>query len=433
MVKKLNEFRADHTDGAAGIAFVPGSGENAPTAKPRRADNMSNKEGLMKQGSSDVRSGLEKGSGPGQAPKRRADKDGNKEGKMMQGSSGVKSGLEGGSGPGSMGNDGEGHMKQGSSDVKSGLEPASYSTEDKMYAILDQMAELSEEEIDEIYASLMEEEDYDEEEVLEDEEIELPDPFEKVKLSTEDIADDLDFGQVFEGDDLTEDFKSKATTIFESAVVAAVNKRLDEALDKLEDVYAHEVGLVKEELTGQLDSYLEDIVEEWVEENALAVEVGIKHEIMEDFIAGLKTLFAENYVEIPEEKVDVVEELEDRIDDLTGRLDEAVNDNLELREAIETFMKEGIIMEVTEGMTEMDAEKLRSFAENIEFESDEDFREKLATLKENYAPKTASLNESDMDDTLHVADDDEPRSLAERYAGSIQKQVHGRPFSLKNS
>lgn len=437
MVKNLKEFKATHVDGAAGTAFVPGAGENTPSAKPRRADNMKNKEGHMKQGSSDVKSGLEaEKSTPGQTSKRRADKDGNKEGVMKQGSSDVKAGLEGSSGPGSLGQapGGETKMYQGSSMVKSGLEPAHYAYEDKLHAIMQSMSELSEEEVDDIYNSLVEEEVGSEEEIEMEEEVVLPDPFEKVKLTLEDVGD-IDFGKIFEGDDLTEDFKTKATTIFEGAVVAAANMRLEEALDKLEDVYAHEVGLIKTELEENLDNYLDHVVENWEVENELDVKTGVKDEIMEDFIAGLKTLFAEHYVEIPEEKVDVVETLEARINELEERLNNSVNENIEMNEAIEDFMKEGIIVELAEDMTELNSDKLRTFAENIEYESDENFREKLSVMKKNYFSneKGEAQNLGEEFDTLKVKDDDDdvdPMQALARRVSSLNKST--RPFSLKN-
>jgi len=217
------------------------------------------------------------------------------------------------------------------------------------------------------------------------------------------------FDAMFDGEDLSEQFKEKASTIFEMAV----NYRINEITEQLEELYADKLNEKVEEieesyaqqlqdLTGKIDQYLNYVVEEWLKENEVAVETSLRSEITEDFIHGLKNLFAEHYIEVPEEKVNVVEELALRVEELEAKLNEAVNENIELRDSLNEMSTEEIFNEVSEGLTLSQVEKFKKLAEGVDFDEVENFKKKLLIVKENYFPsndvkKTSNLLEESFD------------------------------------
>jgi len=217
------------------------------------------------------------------------------------------------------------------------------------------------------------------------------------------------FDAMFDGEDLSEQFKEKASTIFEMAV----NYRIGEITEQLEELYADKLNEKVEEieesyaqqlqdLTGKIDQYLNYVVEEWLKENEVAVETSLRSEITEDFIHGLKNLFAEHYIEVPEEKVNVVEELALRVEELEAKLNEAVNENIELRDSLNEMSTEEIFNEVSEGLTLSQVEKFKKLAEGVDFDEVESFKKKLLIVKENYFPsndvkKTSNLLEESFD------------------------------------
>ena len=172
------------------------------------------------------------------------------------------------------------------------------------------------------------------------------------------------------GDDQTisEDFKSKAATIFEARV------------------FEEAVETIKADLTEKVDDYLNYVVEQWMEENQIAIESGLRSEITEDFIAGLRNLFAENYINVPEESVDLVEELAAKVEELETKLNEEIETNIEYKKALTEAIKEQLTVEVCEGLTATQVEKIKALAESVDFSTEEEFKEKLETLRENYFP-----------------------------------------------
>ena len=221
------------------------------------------------------------------------------------------------------------------------------------------------------------------------------------KISAEDIDIKEHIDAVFANDEeLSEEFKDAATTIFEAAVVSKVNEQLEKYVVDIESELNEEKARLEEELSTKLDQYLDYVVENWMQENSLAVEKGIKSELVDDFINGLKDLFNEHYIEIPDDKVDVVEELAARAEDLENRLDEEIKKNASFKAEIAEHMKADLFAEACESLTETQKEKFKSLAEGIEFVNEDKYVEKLETLKKSYfsesVEKDASV--SDFDD-----------------------------------
>jgi hypothetical protein len=194
------------------------------------------------------------------------------------------------------------------------------------------------------------------------------------------------------GEDLSEEFRDKATSIFEAAVIARVNSEMERISEKLQEQKEAEVAEVAEALVDKVDSFLNYVVEQWMEENELAVEKGLRSEIAEDFIGGLKTLFQEHYIEVPEEKYNVLEELQDKASELEVKLNEAVGTNIDLNEQIAEMKKQQIISEMTSDLAATESEKLAALLEGVGFDSEKLYREKVKVVKENYFPKAAKFS-----------------------------------------
>jgi len=225
------------------------------------------------------------------------------------------------------------------------------------------------------------------------------------KITSEDVSVAEDVSAMFEGaEDLNEEFKEKATTIFEAAVVAKVNEQLEKISVNFEAELSEEVETVRKEMTENLDQYLDYVVEQWMEENRLAVEQGLKAEMVEDFLKGLKGLFEDHYVEIPDEKVDVVEELAARAEELESKLNEQIEKNVELRGVVEQYDRGQLIESVSNGLTDTQKAKFETLAEGIDFSDEESFVNKLTIVKESY------FGNGDETTSSYELDDDEPLS-----------------------
>jgi hypothetical protein len=201
------------------------------------------------------------------------------------------------------------------------------------------------------------------------------------KTMKEDIAD------LFADDDtISEEFKDKVSTIFE----ARIHDRVSQIEEEVESYYAgmleEAVESIKKDLTEKVDDYLSYIVEQWMEENQIAIESGLRSEMTEDFIAGLRNLFAENFIDVPAEKVDLVEELASKVEELESKLDEEIERNVDYAKALVESRKSEITREVCEGLTATQVEKIRSLAESVYFSTEEEYESKLETIRENYFP-----------------------------------------------
>jgi hypothetical protein len=190
------------------------------------------------------------------------------------------------------------------------------------------------------------------------------------------------------GDDQTisEDFKSKAATIFEARVIDRVTQIQEDMESQYASMLEEAVETIKSDLTEKVDDYLNYVVEQWMEENQIAIESGLRSEITEDFIAGLRNLFAENYINVPEDKVDLVEELASKVEELETKLNEEIETNIEYKKALNEAIKEQLTVEVCEGLTATQVEKIKALAESVDFSTEEEFKDKLETLRENYFP-----------------------------------------------
>ena len=221
--------------------------------------------------------------------------------------------------------------------------------------------------------------------------------YKKEEAEEDKIDVSADVAALVDNEDLSEEFKSKAATIFE----AAVNAKVKEAKKKMhagyEEKLKEESEKAKGELVEKVDSYLAYVVEEWMKENELALERGIKGEIAEDFISGLKKLFEEHYISVPDEKYDVLEDQASKIDSLQKKLDEEIEKNVELNKENSESKRASIVAEMGEDLAETSKEKFNKLAEEVEYKNEEDFKAKVATIKESYfgAKKEAS---SDIDD-----------------------------------
>ena len=203
--------------------------------------------------------------------------------------------------------------------------------------------------------------------------------------------------------DLSEEFKDKAATIFETAVRTRIKEQTKILESQFEEKLSTEKETMKEAMVEKVDSYLNYVVEEWMKENELAVERGIRTEIAEDFITGLKDLFKEHYIDVPEEKYNVLDDLTNQVKDLEGKLNEQIEKNVNLTKEVNNSERTNLVAEVSADLADTEKEKFASMAENVEFDSAPKFREKLETIKESYFPKTKIEESSSKDEVDSVA------------------------------
>ena len=240
-------------------------------------------------------------------------------------------------------------------------------------------------------------EETSEEEVIEEEE-------------TYNVEDDVK--ALLEGEELSEEFQKKATTIFEAAIKSKVGAIKEELQESYAAALVEELDEIKKGLTERVDSYLEYVCDEWFQENALQVESGLKTEMTESFLEGMKSLFEEHYVTIPEDKYDVLNSMVDKLDEMENKLNEQIDRNVALNRRLAESNADGVFASVAEGLADTQKEKLATLAEKVEFESEADYREKLVTLKESYfptktsAPKNTSENLSEEVSTDEVIQED---------------------------
>ena len=275
-------------------------------------------------------------------------------------------------------------LKQVRDVVNKGAKPAEAmkEEEDLEYDEDEELLEASEEEDDE-------DEDEDEkgkkknkkEEDEEDDEDEMKEEYEEEEYDIEE-----DVNALLAGEDLSEEFQEKARTIFEAALRSKVSEIKETIEEQYAAVLAEEVEEIKTELAERVDSYLEYVADEWISENALAVEQGLKTEMTESFLQGMRGLFEEHYVTIPEEKYNVLESMVEKLDDMETKLNEQIEKNISLNKRLSESVADGIFEQVSEGLADTQKDKLASLSESVEFESEIEYREKLETLRESYFP-----------------------------------------------
>ena len=200
-----------------------------------------------------------------------------------------------------------------------------------------------------------------------------------------------DIQALLEGEELSEEFQNKARTIFEAAIRTKLSEIKEQVKVSYEEKLVEEVASIKEELKDRVDSYLEYVADEWVQENKIAIEHGLKSEMTESFLNGMRGLFEEHYVTIPEEKYDVIESMVDKLDEMEDKLNEQIEKNVALNKRLSESTADVIFADVTEGLAQTQRDKLASLIENVEFESEESYREKISTLRKSYFPDNAGV------------------------------------------
>ena len=225
-------------------------------------------------------------------------------------------------------------------------------------------------------------------------------------------------------DTLTEEFKIKAATIFEAAVKSKIRSEIERIDDQVRTEKDAEIETYKDELTEKVDTYLNYVVEEWTKENELAIERGLKGEIAEDFISGLKQLFEDHYIDVPDEKYDVLEAQSEKISELEEKLNEAIQKSVDLTVSNEKLVREQVISEVSEDLADTEIEKFKSLTQDVDFGDEDSFREKLDTLKESYFPKTQKSSTSEEtfgDEDGSTAQDVDTTDAMKTYMSAISR------------
>ena len=255
------------------------------------------------------------------------------------------------------------------------------------------------------------------------------------RLASISVKEDVD--ALVEGEDLSEEFKAKASTIFEAAVKSKIRPEVERIeLEKTQEI-AEEHEAFKTELAEKVDGYLDYVVQEWMKENELAIERGLKGEIAEDFITGLKALFEEHYIDVPDEKYDILESQAQKIEELEGKLNETMGKLTEKKQSEDALVRESVIKEVSSDLAETQSEKFASLVEDVEFTDKESFEEKLNTLKENYFPKStpSQLTEESGVETqeIDISDAMAAYTSAIKRSAPYMTDVNAQPFKdVKN-
>jgi hypothetical protein len=254
----------------------------------------------------------------------------------------------------------------------------------------------------------------------------------KKKSSKEDDSEDEDEDEMMEeydieedvnallaGEDLSEEFQEKARTIFETAIRSKVAEIKEELQETYGNALIEEIEIIKQGLVERVDSYLEYVADEWVSENALAIEAGLKTEMTESFLQGMKGLFEDHYVSIPEEKYDVIESMVDKLDEMEQKLNEQIERNIALNNRLAESVADVIFADVAEGLALSQKDKLASLAENVEFDSEVNYREKLVTLRESYFPSNAGTQKEVTENLSEEVD----YSNASQVSGAMEKYL----------
>lgn len=248
----------------------------------------------------------------------------------------------------------------------------------------------------------------------------------KTKYPMPSVKEDIE--EMFVGEELSEEFREKASTLFEAALNARVTAEVVRIEEEYEAVLREEMETFAEEVTDKLDTYLNYVVENWMTENEVAIESTLRNEISAQFIDDLKDLFSENYMDVPEEKVDVIEQLADKIDALEARLDESISENQELKSVLSESVRKDLIDEVSSDLTLTQQEKFQSFAEGIEFDGDVDgYQRKLEIIKENYFVNTTPP-QTNLEEETYEGEETQARTVSvdpsiARYVSALQKTV----------
>ena len=247
------------------------------------------------------------------------------------------------------------------------------------------------------------------------------------RLASINVKEDVD--ALVQGEDLSEEFQAKAATIFEAAVKSKIRPEVERIEEEKSQEIAEEMETFKTELAEKVDGYLDYVVTEWMKENELAIERGLKGEIAEDFIGGLKALFEEHYIDVPDEKYDILESQAQKIDELEEKLNDTIGKLTEKKQSEDSLVRESVIKEVSSDLAETQSEKFASLVEDVEFTDKETFTEKLNTLKENYFPKSVPSETSITEENEETKEIDVSGAMA-AYMSAIKRQA---PYAMHES
>ena len=299
------------------------------------------------------------------------------------------------------------------------------SKDEMLTAMAHKMKGMNKEDLHAAYGSMMNGM-HDDEEEKEDEVAEA------VEMHIQNIDITADVEALVAGEDLSEEFMQKAATIFEAAVKSKTREEVTRIVEEQQLAIAEEVDEYKQSLAEKVDQYLDYVVEEWMKENELAIERGLKGEIAEDFISGLKQLFEDHYIDVPDEKYDVLEAQSEKIAELEEQLNSTMESNIQMNSANSELVREQVIAEVASDLTDTEVEKFASLVEDVDFGDEAGFRAKLDTLKENYFPKVENLEETfihDEDDYGSAAQDIDTSDTMKAYLsaiGRVETRINGR-------
>ena len=235
-----------------------------------------------------------------------------------------------------------------------------------------------------------------------------------------DVSDDVN--ALVEGEEISEEFKSKAATIFESAVKTKVRAELEKMQEENDKIITDMAEQTMTDLVEKVDDYLNYVVEQWMSENELAIERGLKGEIAEDFISGLKNLFEDHYIDVPDEKYDILEANLTKIEELEEKLNKQIEENVQLRKAKGELVKESLVADIANGMTDTETEKFQSLVEDVEFSDEESYTEKLKTIRESYFGSKEVLTEEGTEETTTEQTVEVPESM-DKYLKAIGRDV----------
>jgi hypothetical protein len=238
-----------------------------------------------------------------------------------------------------------------------------------------------------------------------------------------DVTDDIN--ALFADDQtISEEFKSKAATIFEARVLDRVNQIEEETEARYAGMLEEAVEAVKTDLTEKVNDYLSYVVEQWIADNEIAIESGLRSELTEEFIGGLRNLFAEHYIDVPAEKVDLVEELATKVEQLEGQLNEEIERGIETKKALVESRKEEIAREISEGLTDTQVEKIKSLAESVEFSTEDEYKDKLEAIRENYFPSgVKKASEQDLHEQVEDGSEGNKQTVADPYVAAAMQAI----------
>lgn len=237
-----------------------------------------------------------------------------------------------------------------------------------------------------------------------------------------DVSSDID--AMFADSAISEEFRSKVTTIFEARVQDRISQLEEETEARYASMLEEAVESVKEDLTEKVNDYLSYVVEQWIADNEIAIEKGLRAELTEDFIAGLKNLFVEHYIDVPSDKVDLVEELASKVEELEGQLNEEIERGIEIKKSLVESRKQEITHAVTEGLIATQVEKIKSLAEGVEFSTEDEYKTKLETIRENYFP-SGNVKKADADQLHEQVEDGSEKQQAslDPYVNSVMQAI----------